>query len=120
MLVIEVPTKAREQHCNYCMLRDRMAGASLEALSEYYGVTKMAVARRVKKTFVDVQVLVMGEVQGDPESPRVALFKLDDFNRDPQACRMTMLSGVIEQLETAYPNLKKNAHTEESTNGQRT
>ncbi len=101
--------KVARLYRDWTMLHARMHGAALATLAEKHGVTPNTVARVVKKSFIELQVSVMSETQGDPESPRVALFTLDDFNRDPQACRMQMLNDIIGKLERAYPGLKNGA-----------
>jgi len=106
MKIIDVHSGTRLLYRDYAMLRHRMHGASLTALSTEYGVSKATVGRRVRRTFYDVQVMLMNETQGDPDSPRESLFTLDEFNRDPQKCRMTLLNNLLTKLENAYPALK--------------
>ena len=106
MTDIEVPTKTLEQYRSYQMLRDRMHGATLPFLGMRYDLHPQTINRRCKRTFVEIQVMVMGNVKADPDSPRQAPFSLEEFNRDPQSCRMQILDELIAQLEAAYPVLK--------------
>lgn len=101
----------RAVYLDWIMLRERMHGASLDALAHQYGISTRTVSSHVKRAFIDLQVMVMQETQGDPESPRISLFTLDQFNRDPQACRMQMLDDIIGKLERAYPALKTDLDT---------
>jgi len=101
--------KVKRLYRDWTMLHQRMHGKSLMILAMENDISKATVGRVVKKSFIELQVMVMTETQGDPESPRESLFTLDDFNRDPQACRMQMLNDIIGKLERAYPGLKNGA-----------
>jgi len=104
--MIDPPKKTAEQYKNLCMLRDRMHGGTTPFLAERYDLSGRAVVRRCKQTFIGLQVMVMENVKADPAGPREGCFTLDDFNRDPQKCRMETLTNLLEQLEQAYPTLK--------------
>ena len=102
---IPVPGKTAEYYKNLCMLRDRMGGGTSPWLAERYGVSSSAVVRRCKKTFIGLQVMVMENVKADPDGPREGCFTLDEFNKDPQKCRMDTLNTLVGQLERNYPSL---------------
>ena len=102
---VPIPKKTAEQYKNLCMLRDRMHGGTSPWLAERYGVSSRASVRRCRKTFIGLQIMVMENVKADPDGPREGCFTLDEFNKDPQKCRMEMLTALLGQLERAYPAL---------------
>ena len=102
---VPVPGKTAEQYKNLSMLRDRMHGGTSPWLAVRYGISSRSVVRRCRKTFIELQVMVMENVKADPAGPREGCFTLDDFNRDPQKCRMATLDKLLTQLERSYPAL---------------
>ena len=101
------PISLQNDYRDLCMLRDRMQGESVKAISMAWGCTVRTANNHLKSTASEMMRQVFVATQGDPEHPSNPRWTIEEFTGDPRACLVLMTATHIDNLERAYPLLKK-------------
>ena len=101
------PVSLQNDYRDLCLLRERLEGVPVKSLALAWGCTVRTVNSHLKETASEMMRQVFVATQGDPEHPSSPRWTIEEFTADPRACLALMTTTHIDNLERAYPLLKK-------------
>lgn len=101
------PISLQNDYRDLCMLRDMLEGENAKAIAMAWGCTSRTATSHIKAMGSEMMRQVFVATQGDPEHPSTPRWTLEEFTADPRACLASMTATHIDNLERAYPSLKK-------------